>query len=89
MRTNNHSQSALQAVTKEAKHALRPLIGFSAGINILEATISGYISATDADKGDTLTYVLKGAVPAGFTFVQDGKILLRRQPRELSAPRGG
>src|SRR3954452_22841751 len=43
MRLSNQSRPALQAVAKEAKRAIRPLIGFSAGINILMLTGSFYM----------------------------------------------
>src|SRR6478672_2141327 len=43
MRTSSHSVPAFQAVMKEAKRAIRPLVGFSAGINILMLTGSFYM----------------------------------------------
>ena len=42
-KTSNLQPSALQAVIKEAKRAIRPLIWFSAGINVLMLTGSFYM----------------------------------------------
>ncbi|TIS93429.1 MAG: type I secretion system permease/ATPase, partial [Mesorhizobium sp.] len=43
MKTSDQQTPALQAVMKEGKRAIKPLIWFSAGINILMLTSSFYM----------------------------------------------
>src|SRR5262245_41762876 len=43
MKTTNPQPSALQSVIKEARRAVRPLVWFSAGINVLMLTGSFYM----------------------------------------------